>query len=160
MRDSSHSEYGCFVPKRAYSGIMDFLLRTKNVLSMLFHHIWGDLHYFSKCQNLNVFCHEICTDLHWIIQVWGKHQLNSTDLKVTIVEKYNGVFPKWNGNSVNSGNLINHWNMNWGQFKDPVSHMSLDGAVVQPWSITQEMAGSNTFTVMANILVTEFSEFN
>ena len=25
-------------------------------------------------------------------------------------------------NSVNSGNLINHRNMNWAQFKDPVSH--------------------------------------
>ena len=26
-------------------------------------------------------------------------------------------------NSANSGNLINHWSMNWAQFKDPVSHM-------------------------------------
>ena len=26
-------------------------------------------------------------------------------------------------NSVNSGNLINHCSMNWGQFKNPVSHM-------------------------------------
>ena len=50
--------------------------------------------------------------------------------------------------------------MNWGQFKDPVSHMSIASAVVKSWSITQEVAGSNTFTVMANILVTEFSEFN
>ena len=50
--------------------------------------------------------------------------------------------------------------MNWGQFKDPVSHMSLDGVVVQPWSITQEGAVSNTFTVMANILITVLIEFN
>ena len=36
----------------------------------------------------------------------------------------NGVFPKWNRNSLNSansGNLINHWSMNWAQFKDHVS---------------------------------------
>ena len=25
----------------------------------------------------------------------------------------NGVIPKWNRNSVNSGNLINHWSMRW-----------------------------------------------
>ena len=119
-----------------------------------------DFHYFSKCQNLNVFCHVIRIDLHWVIQVWGKHQLNSTDLKATIVEKYNGVFTKWNGNSVNSGNLINHWSMNWVQFKDPLSHMCLAGTVVSSWSLTQEMTGSNAFTVMSNILVTELSEFN
>ena len=28
-------------------------------------------------------------------------------------------------NSANSGNLINHWSMNWAQFKDPISHMCL-----------------------------------
>ena len=49
--------------------------------------------------------------------------------------------------------------MNWSQFKDPVSHMCLAGAVVASWSLTQEMAGSNLFTVMTNIFVTEFSEF-
>ena len=36
--------------------------------------------------------------------------------------------------------------MNWGQFKDPVSNMCLGGAVVASGSLTQEMAGSNTFT--------------
>ena len=43
------------------------------------------------------------------------------------------VFPKWNKNSLNSANsksLINHWSMNWAQFKDPVSHMCLAGVVV------------------------------
>ena len=50
--------------------------------------------------------------------------------------------------------------MNLGQFKDRVSHMYLAGAVVQPWSITQEVAGSNTFTVMANISITVLIEFN
>ena len=33
-------------------------------------------------------------------------------------------------NSANSGNLINHWSMNWAKFKDPVSHVCLAGAVV------------------------------
>ena len=28
--------------------------------------------------------------------------------------------------------------MNWAQFKDPVSHMSLVGAVVASWSLTQK----------------------
>ena len=37
-------------------------------------------------------------------------------------------------NSVNSGNLMNHRSMNWAQFKDPVSHMCLAGAVFKPFS--------------------------
>ena len=40
----------------------------------------------------------------------------------------NGVFPIGNrnsANSANSGNRINHWS----QFKDPVSHMCVAGAV-------------------------------
>ena len=35
----------------------------------------------------------------------------------------NGVFPNWKGNAVNLANLenlINHWSMNWGQFRDPL----------------------------------------
>ena len=46
-------------------------------------------------------------------------------------------------NSVNSGNLINHWSMNWSQFKDPVPHMCLAGAVAASWSLTQEVVGSS-----------------
>ena len=49
--------------------------------------------------------------------------------------------------------------MNQGQFKDPVSHMCLAGAVVASWSLRQEMTGSSLFTVMTNIFVTEFNEF-
>ena len=64
---------------------------------------------------------------------------------------YNGVFPKWNRNSMNSGNLLNHWSINWSQFKDPVSHMCLAGAVLASWPLTQEVAGSNHVTVMKNI---------
>ena len=30
-------------------------------------------------------------------------------------------------NSVNLGNLIDHLNMNWDKFKDPISHMCLAG---------------------------------
>ena len=40
-------------------------------------------------------------------------------------------------NSSNSGNLINRRNMNWGQFKDPISHMCLAGAVVVCWFLAQ-----------------------
>ena len=56
-------------------------------------------------------------------------------------------FPKLNSNSVNSANsenLINHWCMNWAQFKDLVSHMCLAGTVVACWFVTQEVAGTNT----------------
>ena len=40
-----------------------------------------------------------------------------------------GIFPKWNGNSKNLGNLTNHWRMNWSQFEDPVWYPCLAGAV-------------------------------
>ena len=47
--------------------------------------------------------------------------------------------------------------MNWTQFTDPVSHMYFAGTVVASWSLTQDMAGSNPFTVMTNIFVTEIA---
>ena len=56
-------------------------------------------------------------------------------------------------NSANSGNLINHSSMNWGQFKDPVSQMCLAGVVLASLTLIQEVAGSNPFTTMTNILV-------
>ena len=40
--------------------------------------------------------------------------------------------------------------MIWSQFKDPVCHMCLAGAVAASWSLVQEVAGSNPFTVMTN----------
>ena len=73
------------------------------------------------------------------------------------------VLPKWNRNSLNSANRINHINMNWAQFKDPVSHLCLAGAVVASWSLTQEVAGWKVGALllyMTNIFVTEFSEFS
>ena len=48
--------------------------------------------------------------------------------------------------------------MNWAQFKDPVSHMCLAGAVLASWSVTQEVAGLNLFTVMTNIFAAEFNK--
>ena len=49
--------------------------------------------------------------------------------------------------------------MNWSQFKDSVSsYRCLAGAVVS-WSLTQEMAGLKTFTVMTDIFIAEFSKF-
>ena len=49
--------------------------------------------------------------------------------------------------------------MNQDQIKDPVSHVCLVGAVVASYSpAQQEVASSNTFTVMTIFLVTEFSE--
>ena len=50
--------------------------------------------------------------------------------------------------------------MNWDQFKDPVSHMCLAGAVVAFWSLTQEVAGLSPFTVMRIIFVSEFAEIS
>ena len=43
--------------------------------------------------------------------------------------------------------------MNLDQFKDPVSQMRLAGTVATSWSLTQEVAGLNPFTVMTNIFV-------
>ena len=34
---------------------------------------------------------------------------------------------------------INHWSMNWAQFKDHVPHMCIPGAVVEYWFIIQEI---------------------
>ena len=50
--------------------------------------------------------------------------------------------------------------MNWAEFKYPVSHVCLAGAMVASWTLTQEVAGSSTFTVMTNIFVTEFTELH
>ena len=37
--------------------------------------------------------------------------------------------------------------------------MCLAGTVVASWPLTQQVEGTNPFTVMTNISVTEFSEF-
>ena len=38
--------------------------------------------------------------------------------------------------------------------------MHLAGTVVASWSLAQQVAGSNPFTVITNVFVTEFSEYN
>ena len=48
--------------------------------------------------------------------------------------------------------------MNWGQFKDPVSHMCLGGTVIASWSLTQEVVGLSPFIVITNIFVSEFNK--
>ena len=83
-----------------------------------------------------------CT-LRWIILLKVSCSVRiqkSCSVIVTAKHVDNGVFPKWNKNSGNSGNLINHWSITWAQFKDPVSNMSLAGAVVAPQSLTQELS--------------------
>ena len=60
--------------------------------------------------------------------------------------------------SENSGNLINHWSMNWAQFKETVSHMCLARAVVASWSLHKRW--QVRALLMTNIFVTEFAEFS
>ena len=45
--------------------------------------------------------------------------------------------------SLNSGNLINHWNMNCSQFKDPLCYLYLHGTVISSMSFKQEDVGSS-----------------
>ena len=61
----------------------------------------------------------------------------------------NGVFPKWNENSVNSGNLIN-----------PVCYLCLAGAVTASLSLTQEVGDTNNLFkyIFCVIETCEFSE--
>ena len=47
--------------------------------------------------------------------------------------------------------------MNLAQFKDLVSHMCFVGTVVVSWSLTQEVAGFDHFSVMTNILSLRFA---
>ena len=67
-----------------------------------------------------------------------------------------GVFPKWNGNSVNSANMINYWRKNWDQFKDPLPYPCLARPVVAPWSLTLEVTGTNN--ILYNNFANELSE--
>ena len=51
--------------------------------------------------------------------------------------------------------------MSWAQFKDPISHVCLAGAVVACQFLTQEVAGSQLRALLMSIFfVTEFSEFS
>ena len=46
--------------------------------------------------------------------------------------------------------------MNWAEFKDPVSHMCLAGAVAVSWPLAQDMAGSSPSndTFLSNLVKT------
>ena len=60
----------------------------------------------------------------------------------------NGVFPKSIRTFIEFSKFRksdNCGSMNWSQFKDPISHMCLAGAVVASWSLTQEVAGLSPF---------------
>ena len=51
--------------------------------------------------------------------------------------------------------------MNWVQFKDPISHMCLAGAVVACQFLTQEVAGWQVRVLLMTIFfVTEFVEYS
>ena len=85
-----------------------------------------------------------CIICHW--NVYGATcPRQKTFTKQTVAERNfnSGVFPKWNGNSAKSGNLLNYWSMNWGQFKDALFHLCLLGSLVTHWSLTQEVTGLN-----------------
>ena len=49
--------------------------------------------------------------------------------------------------------------MNWAQFKDPVCYLSLAGAVVASWSLTQEIAGLNSCTelILSNYFIVDLT---
>ena len=74
-------------------------------------------------------------------------------------KKQTRVFPKWDRNSANSGNLINHWSMNWGQLKDNFYYLCLISSVLTPWSLTQGFTGSNIHLI-TRFFVTNFAEFS
>ena len=91
----------------------------------------------------------ICENLDWMQNFsWDmaeKHE-HLTLLHVMVISSIvRLIFPKWNGNSVNSWNLINHWSMNWSQFKNPVYHLCLAGSVVASRSLTLKATGLNPF---------------
>ena len=71
---------------------------------------------------------------------------------------YIAVLPKWNGNSVNAGHLINPQRMNWGQFKDPFCYLYHSGAVITFCFLYKRFVGSNS-PFDSNSFVTVFAEF-
>ena len=63
-------------------------------------------------------------------------------------------------NSVNSGNLINHFSMNWAQFKDPVSHLCLCWCCGSILVSHTRRGRFKPFYCNDNYFVTELSEFS
>ena len=90
------------------------------------------------------------------LQVLVVKSLNLESFLWTVSDKKNNGFflngAEISFNSVisaNSGNLINHWSMNWAQFKDPVFHRCLGIDVVVSWSLRHKVAGLHL--LMTNI---------
>ena len=65
------------------------------------------------------------------------------EVKGKVKDKQWVFFPNRAELSLNSGNLINHWSINWVQFKDPVSHTCLAGLLVA--SVKHLEKNSNIF---------------
>ena len=90
----------------------------------------------------------------WKLKIWSRHWFATlVYLKLQPKKKKKEKDPDTefflNGAelSVNSGNLINHWNMNWAQFKDPVSHISCwhCGSILASHTRGCLVAGSSPF---------------
>ena len=57
--------------------------------------------------------------------------------------QFSGVFPKWKRTFSEFTGSYKSLKHELAQFKDPVSHMCLTGAVVESFFLTHEVAGSN-----------------
>ena len=104
---------------------------------------------FPTCSNseTTLFCVAFCFLLFLGLQCLPKliskfRSFTSPDLFLT---KSMEFFLNGAELSLNSADLINHWNITWAWFEDPVSHMCLAGTMVASWSLNQEMAGSSPF---------------
>ena len=87
-------------------------------VNLIFSDLWDYENTEMLCK-LNCKGNEKCSKVMTIISI--KYYVDFQWMNEVFTNS--GVFPKWNRNLVNSvksGNLINHWSMNWDQFKDPI----------------------------------------
>ena len=122
--------YLCWTPWLRFCTAYCFFLMKMHDLNISFNCTW--LLFFLKMFPISIHLDRRVNAL-FITSSVGKNMRTTT---------HNGFFPKWNRNSVNSGNLRNHWSM--GLFKI-LSHPCLAVAVVASWSPTGEAASSNPF---------------
>ena len=134
-----HSDITVGVAMLCYTCVRNYLF----LLASYFHITWYPVTFSSfdfvlYDSRFDLFCNVMyCL---WGVTITGQENVHTLKTKLSAI----GVLPKWNRNSLNSANsvnLINHWSMNWSQFKDPVSNMYLAGTVVASWSLRQEVAG-------------------
>ena len=124
-----------------------FLFWVLVFIIVSFCHLWDRMEHSKGLiywpQSGNVKCKRLkyrIAFFHTLVNRTNKTYNNMSSSDVVSLEFFlNGA--ELSLNSVNSEKLINHWSMNWAQFKDPISHMCLAGAVVAAWSLTQEAAG-------------------